>query len=374
MAKLVQRRRGTTVDHVNFIGAVGEITVDTTKNTAIVHDGSTVKGFPLALENMSNVVGSPVGGGVGITQLNVNDGSANQLLSTDGFGNLSFATVEINVSNQSVGGDVTGIVSNIQIRSNVVGVNEIDVLEGSLGQVLTTDGNGGLTFTSKSNVSDAPVGGDVSGTISNIQINANAVRTNEIIDNAVTNSKLAVNSISTIKVINLSITADKLSADAVSTIKIVDGAVTNAKIDTVDASKLTGALPAVDGSNLTNLPYDTSFAAGYDTDMVPEDLVNNGTYAEMVMSRNGTFVGEVGHVDVQPTGSPLICDILKNGVSIYSTKPQFAISTAAMTPGIISSTSEGFLSGDTITFKVTQIGSGTAGRGLRFTLNGKGPS
>ena len=372
MAKLVQRRRGTTVDHDNFIGAIGEITVDTTKNTAIIHDGLTVKGFPLALENMSNVVGTPVGGGVGIGQLNVNDGSANQLLTTDGFGNLSFSTVEINVSNQAVGGDVSGIVGNIQLRSNVVGVNEINVIEGSVGQVLTTDGNGGLTFTAKSDVSNAPVGGDVSGTISNIQINANAVRTSEIIDNAVTNSKLAVNSISTLKVIDLNITGDKLAADVISTIKIIDGAVTDAKIFSVDAGKLTGVLPLIDGSNLTNLPYDTSFAGGYDSDMLPEYLIANGSYGEMVMSRNGTFIGEVGYVDVQPTGSALICDILKNGSSIYSTKPQFAISAAVMTPGTISTAS--FSSGDRITFKVTQIGNGTAGRGLRFTLNGKGPS
>ena len=372
MAKLVQRRRGSTTDHDNFIGAVGEITVDTTKNTAIVHDGSTAKGFPLALENMSNVVGTPVGGGVGITQLNVNDGSANQVLSTDGFGNLSFASVDVNVSNQSVGGDMTGVVSNIQIRSNVVGVNELDVLEGTTGQVLTTDGAGGLTFTAKSNVSDAAVGGDVTGTISNIQIGANAVRTSEIIDNAVTNSKLAVNSISTIKIIDLNVTEGKLAADAVTTSKILDGAVTNAKITTVDASKLTGTLGTLDASNLTNLPYDVSFSAGYDKNMVPTDLTANSIYAEMVMSRNGTFLGEVGYIDVQPTGSPLVCDILKNGVTIYSTKPQFAISTAAMTPGVLSTT--GFLSGDRITFKVDSIGSGTAGRGLRFTLNGKGPS
>ena len=40
---------------------------------------------------------------------------------------------------------------------------------------------------------------------------------------------------------------------SVSTAKIVDDAVTNAKIDTMAASKLTGALPAIDGSALTGL-------------------------------------------------------------------------------------------------------------------------
>ena len=41
--------------------------------------------------------------------------------------------------------------------------------------------------------------------------------------------------------------------DSVTTARINDGAVTNAKIDTVAASKLTGALPAIDGSALTGL-------------------------------------------------------------------------------------------------------------------------
>jgi len=369
MAKLVQRRRGTTADHINFIGAVGEITVDTTKNTAIVHDGSTVTGHPLALEDMSNVLGTPVGGGVGISQLNVNDGIAGQLLSTDGFGNLSFTTITTNVANESVGGDVSGVVSNIQLRDNVVTVNEMNVLEGTAGQVLTTNGAGSLTFTDKTNVADASVGGDVSGTISDIQLTPNCVRTAEIIDNAITNSKISVNAISTLKIIDGNVTAVKLSSDAVTTIKILDGSVTNDKIVSIDASKLTGTLGALDGSNIFNLPYDTSFAGGYDSDMVPEDLIANGIYGEMVMSRNGTFIGEVGYLDVQATGSACIVDIEKNGATIYASKPQFAIGSAQMTPGTLSTTS--WSSGDRITLKVIQIGSATAGRGLRFTLNGK---
>lgn len=50
MATQVQQRRGTTTEHSTFTGAVGEITVDTTKDTAVVHDGSTAGGFPLVKE------------------------------------------------------------------------------------------------------------------------------------------------------------------------------------------------------------------------------------------------------------------------------------------------------------------------------------
>ncbi len=48
MPKQVQLRRGTTAEHATFTGVVGEVTVDTTKDTLVVHDGSTVGGYPLA--------------------------------------------------------------------------------------------------------------------------------------------------------------------------------------------------------------------------------------------------------------------------------------------------------------------------------------
>ena len=55
MAKLLKLRRGTTAQHASFTGAEGEVTIDTTKDTAVVHDGSTAGGTPLAKQNMSNV-------------------------------------------------------------------------------------------------------------------------------------------------------------------------------------------------------------------------------------------------------------------------------------------------------------------------------
>jgi Major tropism determinant N-terminal domain len=50
MSIALQFRRGTTTNHSSFAGLVGEITVDTTKKTAVVHDGSTLGGTPLSKE------------------------------------------------------------------------------------------------------------------------------------------------------------------------------------------------------------------------------------------------------------------------------------------------------------------------------------
>ena len=48
MATRVLIRRGTTTEHDAFTGAAGELTLDTTRNMPVVHDGSKAGGFPIA--------------------------------------------------------------------------------------------------------------------------------------------------------------------------------------------------------------------------------------------------------------------------------------------------------------------------------------
>ena len=62
MAKKLQLRRGTTTQHGSFAGAEGEVTIDTDKDTAGVHDGSTAGGTPLAKEDLTNVSSSTIAG------------------------------------------------------------------------------------------------------------------------------------------------------------------------------------------------------------------------------------------------------------------------------------------------------------------------
>ena len=91
-----------------------------------------------------------------------------------------------------------------------------------------------------------------------------AVTTAKIADSAVTSAKLGASAVTTGKINDLAVTAAKiadttitsgqLAASSVTTSKINDGAVTDAKINGMAASKLTGALPAISGANLTNLP------------------------------------------------------------------------------------------------------------------------
>tara|TARA_B100000029_G_scaffold153478_1_gene148716 strand:+ start:885 stop:2117 length:1233 start_codon:yes stop_codon:yes gene_type:complete len=207
-AKQVKIRRGSTAEHSVFVGEIGEITVDTTKNTVVVHDKTLQGGNPLAKEDMTNVVNK-----IGIQQLEVADGSANDVLTTNGMGGLSFSP--INITAQLVhGGDLSGSVSNAQIVNNAVGIDELDVSDGSngqalitngsgqlsfgnasvvqnsigvtelnltdgtAGQVLTTDGSGSISFQTP--VTNPVVGGDLSGVSSNAQIVNNAVGIDEL--------------------------------------------------------------------------------------------------------------------------------------------------------------------------------------------------
>lgn len=56
----VQHYRGTTLQHNNYTGPSGEITVDITKNTAVVQDGATAGGHPLAKETVKIIAGESI--------------------------------------------------------------------------------------------------------------------------------------------------------------------------------------------------------------------------------------------------------------------------------------------------------------------------
>jgi hypothetical protein len=55
MADQLQLRGGTTAQHAAFTGALREVTVDTDKDTVVVHDNATVGGFPLLRQDLSNL-------------------------------------------------------------------------------------------------------------------------------------------------------------------------------------------------------------------------------------------------------------------------------------------------------------------------------
>lgn len=83
MAIEVKHRRGTTAQHATFTGAVGELTVDTDKDTLVVHDGVTVGGYPLLKEDLSNAPNISA-----FSKTILDDVSASAVLSTLGVSNF----------------------------------------------------------------------------------------------------------------------------------------------------------------------------------------------------------------------------------------------------------------------------------------------
>ena len=361
MAKIVQRRRGTTAQHSSFTGDVGEITVDLTDKTLRVHDGSTVTGVPLAKADMTNVTDK-----VGITQLALSDGTNGQVLMTNGSGTLSFTSQPV-IPSLAMGGDLTGTVSNAQLAANVVTGTEL--ANNAVATTHITDANVTLQKLATNSV----------GTT---QLVATSVTEAKLGAAAVTEAKLATNSVSTVKIVDLNVTTEKIAANAIDGTKIAMGSDAQGDLlyyNGTDYVRLAagssgqvlqsggaGANPS--WAVLATTPYDISFIAGYDSATVQDDLVVQ-TYGEMVLARTGTIEGEVGYIDTASANQAVIVDVLKNNTSIYSTKPQYAHTANVMTAGTRSVTT--FASGDRLTFKVTQIGTGTVGKGLRFMLKCK---
>jgi len=94
MSKQLKLRRGTTAQHSTFTGASGEVTVDTSKKTLVVHDGTTAGGAPLAKESQltsSNI--SFQQSGTGATSRTV-DVKLKEVVSVKDFGAVGDGTTD----------------------------------------------------------------------------------------------------------------------------------------------------------------------------------------------------------------------------------------------------------------------------------------
>ncbi len=149
-AYAIQFRRGTTTEHSSFTGLLGEVTVDTTKKTIVVHDGSTAGGSALALEGAatntttgtysSNVT---VGGTLGVTGLTTMSGAAavtGDLTMTGDI--LPSANITYDLGSSSM------MWKDVYIGPGSLYINGKKVIEDDSGSInITTDANEDLKFT-----------------------------------------------------------------------------------------------------------------------------------------------------------------------------------------------------------------------------------
>ena len=123
MAKLLKLRRGTTTQHGSFTGAEGEVTIDTTKDTAVVHDGSTAGGRPLARQDMNNVPAGTIMGtqleNSGVTAGQYGSSSAIPIVTVDAQGLVTAAsTTAIDSTTIANGSSSVAVANNGAITSN----------------------------------------------------------------------------------------------------------------------------------------------------------------------------------------------------------------------------------------------------------------
>ena len=137
MAKLLKLRRGTTSQHSSFTGAEGEVTVDTDKETLVVHDGSTAGGHPVAAQDMANVPAGTILGtqleNSGVSAGQYGSSSAIPIVTVDAQGLVTAASTTAIDSTQIANGN-----SNVAVANN----GNITITRGGGSPRLTVDAAG----------------------------------------------------------------------------------------------------------------------------------------------------------------------------------------------------------------------------------------
>jgi hypothetical protein len=143
-AYAIQFRRGNTTQHNSFTGLLGEVTVDTDKNTLVVHDGSTTGGFPLAREGAASNASS------GSFTSNVTIGGTLAVTSTASFTDDVSITGDLGMTGHIIPsanitydlGSTTHMWRDVYVGPGSLYVNGKKVIE---------DNNGSINFTTDTN-------------------------------------------------------------------------------------------------------------------------------------------------------------------------------------------------------------------------------
>ena len=238
MAKLLKLRRGTTTQHGSFTGAEGEVTVDTDKETLVVHDGSTAGGHPVAAEDMANVSSASIAGRLGTDSIAVGKIAAGTFPSDVKIADANISGASANLVDGTIAtADIaTGAVTGAKLAAGAVseaGKIANSIITGAkIGSGTIAAGNLATDSVTTVKITDSNV--------TTAKIADDAVTTAKIADDAVTQAKMADNAIGSSQLANNAVYTAAIQDSAVATAKLANNAATLAKIQDVQSGSILG--------------------------------------------------------------------------------------------------------------------------------------
>ena len=303
MAKLLKLRRGNTSQHGSFTGAEGEVTVDTDKETLVVHNGSTAGGFPVlratgGSQNLSTS-GTAATGALTVTgNIAVSgtvDGVDLQTLNTAVSANTS------KVTNATHTGDVTGATS-LTIASGAVTTAKIaaDAVDGTK----IADDSIDSEHYADGSIDTAHISNDA---IIGSKIADDAIESEHYADTSIDTAHISNDAFTSLKIADDAVGADQLASSAVVTASIVDDAVTYTKIQNVAQDRILGRQSSgtgvVEELNAANVRTMLNVEDGATGDQTASEILtllgDQNIYTTGVLGRDsGDYIGWIDNAQL----------------------------------------------------------------------------
>ena len=246
MAKLLKLRRGTTSQHSSFTGAEGEATVDTDKDTLVVHDGSQAGGRPLAREDMSNVASSNITGRLGTGSI------ATAKIADDAVTSAKLAAGAVDVTALGTNAVTTAKIADDNVTQSKIADNAVGTAQMRAGEVTTTKLAADCV---------------TSGKIADDQINSE-----HYVDGSIDNAHLA----------NDCVNGNKIANDSINSEHYVDGSIDHQHL----------ANDCIDGDNIQN---DVINSEHYAADSIDSEHYAPNSVDDTALSHTSVSAGSYGN-------------------------------------------------------------------------------
>ena len=296
MPTILQLRRGTTAENAAYTGSVGELTVDTTLNKVILHDGSTAGGA-----TVGNLQGNIQIGKTGDNEIDTSSGN----LTIDSAGGT--ITLDDNVT---ISGNLTVSGTTTTVDSTTVNIQNAFVFEGATDDAFET------TLTTVDPTADRTISlPNVSGTLpvlasaSTTQITATPEEIN-LMDGGTSPGTTAVASgdgfVTNDNGTMRQTTVDTLDTFLSATTKtLTNKTLTSAVLNTAVSGSAVLDEDDMSSNSATQLATQQSIKAYVDTQLTAEDLdvtTDSGTIAIDLDSETMTIAGGTG-IDSSASGN-----------------------------------------------------------------------